>query len=148
MTTKHYSKFLFILMVLVASSALAQNTDTTKRSETLKLVQPEKKLLPSIQYSPYFYAPKVLNYKLKYYSIANSSISEHVKKSKSTDNAMRLIQLTLENDKKIAKQNEILSIINVAGVLGGVVYQAAHGESMSKDAQKAREAKASPPTRR
>lgn len=148
MTTKHYSKILSILMMLVASSALAQNTDTTKRSETLKLVQPEKKLLPSIQYSPYFYAPKVLNYKLKYYPIANSSISEHVKKSKSTDNAMRLIQLTLENDKKIAKQNEILSIINVAGVLGGVVYQAAHGESMSKDAQKAREAKASPPARR
>lgn len=148
MITKYLIQQVLLLSLLISTQVLAQKEFYMQQADTLKLPKLERRLIPYLGIITYNNILNTLNYDLKQYSFVNSSIAkEQARKRHSTDNAIRNIQAVLNKDLQTAKRNEILGIINVAGILGGVFYQAANGEHLSKDASNLRKARTSPPAR-
>lgn len=142
-----------ILLSFCAATTIveAQKPDSIKTSE-VKIASPNSKLSLPVKFTPPlyllpFYNPMPLNIKLSDKHLPTTA-NPLLLKSTSTDNAINSINLTLANDRRVAKKNEVLGAIAISAVLGGVINQAVNGKELSKEAQRRRENSIKPPTRR
>jgi len=140
--SKHFRRLLGLGLILLAFGAAAQRSDSTTVEPTA-IPNIQKKALPSLGFIPYYFAPKPLNINLKQYTLL-SSTSAAIQKNNSTDNAMKSIYNSLQNDKKY----KAYSYFAAAAIVGGMTYQIVNSKRLAKEAQQRREARTSPPPRR
>lgn len=144
--SKHFRRLLGLGLILLAFGATAQRSDSTTVEPTA-IPNIQKKALPSLGFIPYYFAPKPLNINLKQYTLL-SSTSAAIQKNNSTDNAMKSIYNSLQNDKKMAESYKAYSYFAAAAIVGGMTYQIVNSKRLAKEAQQRREARTSPPPRR
>ncbi len=147
----HLRTAILLLLCTVATIVEAQKPDSVKTSE-VKIASPSSKLSLPVKFTPPlyllpFYNPMPINIKLSDRHLPTTA-NPLLLKSTSTDNAINSINLTLANDRKEAKKNEILGAIAISAVLGGVINQAVNGSELSREAQRRRENSMKVPNRR
>lgn len=139
---KHLQKLSCLALTLLSIEVSAQSFDTTKIESQIPNL--EKKIAPKMGFYPYFFVPQPVRISLKQYSITPNN-NDLIQKSQSTENAMRSIYYSLQNDKKMAESYKAYSFFATSVMLGGMVYQIVNAKHYAEDARKMREARTSPP---